>query len=115
MPELDLAKTALIIKGNNGPAEDVLRSSLNKKRLVFSEYDVSYGSRSAYLHPESRECTPAVQFAEPELHLRFDDEMKDPPGWKFGFEKDDCDVLLGEKEGIIRNKKKISHTHFRIF
>ena len=81
---------------------------------MLSQPDVS-GSGTVYIHPESRECTPAVHFADPEIHLRFDGRIEDPSkGWIFGFE-DGCDVFLGIKEKVRRNKKKISHRHFRIF
>jgi hypothetical protein len=120
MLELDLTQTALIIKGRDGPAEDVLRLDANEGRLVVSQPDVS-GSGSVYIHPESRECTPAVHFTDPEIHLRFDGTMEDPSqGWRFGLfvgkrEEEVCDVFLGIQKEIQRNKKKISHTHFRIF
>jgi len=116
MPEFDLSQTALIIKANesNGPAEDALRLKANKDRLVLRQSDVSYGSQSVYAHPESRECTPAVQFAEPELHLRFDGETSPSLDWRFGYE-DTCEVKLGMKTVIRDCKKMISHIPFRIF
>jgi hypothetical protein len=91
---------------------------------VFSQSDISYGSQSVYVHSESREYIPAVQSAEPELHLRFDGDIKDVSRscifWIFGFddekeEKKHCNVFLGIKKEIRRNRKKINYTHFRIF
>ena len=99
MLEPDLTQTALIIKGGNGPAEDILRLDPNRDRLVVSQDDISYGSQSVDIHPESRECTPAVHFPDPEIHLRFDGEIKElSQGWRFGFQVDTCDIFLGIKE-----------------
>ncbi|KAL8972517.1 MAG: hypothetical protein Q9197_002742 [Variospora fuerteventurae] len=47
----------------------------------------------------SREATPAVYYAEPELQLTFDDVPKNSQaGFVFGSDRQKCDVWLGERK-----------------
>jgi hypothetical protein len=119
MPELNLTQTALIIRGESELAKDVILSPRNRHYLVYSGVNVSFGNQSADIDPESRECTPAISPAAPELHLRFDSDMKDPSqGWVFGIdsaERKICDVILGRRDEVRSSGRKLSTKHFRIY
>ena len=114
MAEPDISQTALVVRPSNEAARAALRLETNKSRIFVSSTYIQRGE-SIEPDPESRECSPEIDSEEFEMHLRFDMPVQDPStGWRFGYEKEKCDVLLATKEEVSRQKKKLSQIHFSI-